>query len=195
MISPAVDRYALFETFTGPFVLWETDSGRLRTGWLDRALERDLSRARLDPRLRPDLTIALRRYFAGEAADFPRVAPSDGTAFQQRCWDACRQIPFGRTCSYGELASRAGASPFAARAVGQALRRNPLPIIVPCHRVLARDGALGGFAGSDDPAGRPLSLKRSLLAHEGVSLWGSATNAPHPAGGIRTSGGRCQFHR
>lgn len=88
----------------------------------------------------------LEDYFRGErkAITVP-VDPLPGTAFQQKVWDACREIPYGRKTSYGDLASRIG-SPRAMRAIGQALNRNPLPLLIPCHRVVGKDGALTGFA-------------------------------------------------
>lgn len=84
-----------------------------------------------------------------------------GTPFQKRVWKALRAIPPGHTVTYGELANELGTS---ARAIGGACRANPCPIVVPCHRVVARNG-LGGFAG--DTTGRKLDVKRWLLRHEG----------------------------
>ena len=86
-----------------------------------------------------------------------------GTDFRQRVWAALRGIPNGETRTYGELARQLGSS---ARAVGQALGDNPLPIIIPCHRVVAADGGLGGFNHSH--SGYSLDIKRWLLAHEGA---------------------------
>ena len=91
--------------------------------------------------------------------DLPLRAP--GTGHQQRVWRALSAIPSGRTLSYGELAAAVGSSP---RAVGQACGANPLPLVVPCHRVVARDGGPGGFMGRR--GGFALSVKRWLLAHE-----------------------------
>lgn len=106
----------------------------------------------------------LREYFAGGRRDFSLPLEAEGTAFQRAVWDALRAIPFGETRSYGELA-RALGRPGASRAVGQANARNPLPIVVPCHRVLASDGGLGGYLGAwgeSDAVG----VKRWLLALE-----------------------------
>ncbi len=102
----------------------------------------------------------LGEYFARQrrAFDLPFDLTA-GTAFQQQVWRALCQIPFGQTCAYSELAVRVGHSQ-GARAVGQALGRNPLLIVVPCHRVLRADGALGGF-------GAGLPAKRLLLELEG----------------------------
>lgn len=107
---------------------------------------------------------AIRRYF--EKADNPVGVDLDlqGTDFQRRVWKALRAIPCGQVMTYGALAERLGSG---ARAVGNACRCNPVPILVPCHRVLARNG-LGGFAG--DKSGRLMEIKRRLLAHEGVEL-------------------------
>jgi len=91
------------------------------------------------------------------------LAPA-GTVFQQRVWQALRAIPAGEVRTYGELACRLGSS---ARAVGGACRANPLPLVVPCHRVVAA-GGVGGFAGRT--AGPALALKQRLLAREGVRL-------------------------
>ncbi|MGB2822982.1 MAG: methylated-DNA--[protein]-cysteine S-methyltransferase [Phycisphaerae bacterium] len=103
-----------------------------------------------------------RAYFNGREVSFADVAcdlPGEG-AFRGKVLRACREVPYGRTSSYGELARRIG-RPDAARAVAAALGKNPLPIIVPCHRVLYSDGTLGGFSA---PGG--LELKRRLLAIE-----------------------------
>lgn len=88
----------------------------------------------------------LEEYFAGERTDFTlRLAPQ-GTAFQLAVWEELRRIPFGRTCSYGQVAAALGA-PGAARAVGMANNRNPISIVVPCHRVVGSTGALTGYGG------------------------------------------------
>lgn len=111
----------------------------------------------------------LRDYFEGRVAT-PNV-PTDahGTAFQQAVWTSLARIPPGQPFSYGELAHAIG-RPGAARAVGQALRINPLPIVWPCHRVIASNGKLGGFGGESnksDPRGRAyLEMKEWLLGHE-----------------------------
>ena len=86
----------------------------------------------------------------------------------RRCWEACRSIPRGETRSYGELATMAGGRANAARAAGQAMRRNRLPIIIPCHRVISASGGLHGFSGSCDQGGPALAVKRALLQMEGA---------------------------
>jgi methylated-DNA-[protein]-cysteine S-methyltransferase len=106
----------------------------------------------------------VRAYFAGELRDFDlRLAP-EGTDFQRRVWEALRAIPFGETISYGELARRLG-RPTASRAVGAANGRNPIAIVVPCHRVIGADGTLTGYGGG-------LDRKRWLLRHEESVLAG-----------------------
>ncbi len=106
----------------------------------------------------------LKRYLAGEKTQFTAVAIDLGDIgpFHRRVYEAARTIGWGETASYGELANRAG-SPGAARAVGQALSQNPIAIIVPCHRILASDGRLGGFS-----AHGGVQAKQRLLALEGV---------------------------
>lgn len=104
----------------------------------------------------------LENYFDNPATGFSVPFELAGTPFQQRVWLALTRIPFGETLTYGELAVRLGSG---ARAVGNACRHNPVPIIVPCHRVVAAHG-LGGYAGSS--SGPLLDRKRWLLAHEGL---------------------------
>ena len=100
----------------------------------------------------------LQDYFDGRRSDFDLPLRAHGTTFQQRVWDALRAIPIGQTRSYGELAKLLGSS---ARAVGQANGSNPIPIFIPCHRVLAAAGALGGYSGGEGPP-----TKLWLLEHE-----------------------------
>jgi O-6-methylguanine DNA methyltransferase len=108
---------------------------------------------------------ALQAVLAGRApGDLPPLDLSAGTAFQQSVWQALRQIRFGQTRSYGEVA-RAIGKPKALRAVGGACGANPIPVLVPCHRVLAANQKIGGFSGG-------LAWKRKLLAREGVQPGG-----------------------
>ncbi|WP_371483115.1 methylated-DNA--[protein]-cysteine S-methyltransferase [Kitasatospora sp. NBC_00315] len=100
----------------------------------------------------------LDEYFAGRRETFDLPLTLHGTPFQQRVWAALREIPYGRTWSYGELADHIG-RPTAARAVGLANGRNPLGVIVPCHRVVGADGSLTGYGGG-------LHRKQALLEHE-----------------------------
>jgi methylated-DNA-[protein]-cysteine S-methyltransferase len=102
----------------------------------------------------------LDEYFTGTRTAFDLPLRLGGTAWEQRVWAALRAIPYGETTTYGALALRLGA-PGAARAVGSANGRNPVSIVVPCHRVLGSSGALTGYAGG-------LERKTALLQHEGV---------------------------
>jgi methylated-DNA-[protein]-cysteine S-methyltransferase len=111
----------------------------------------------------PELVAArtqLAEYFAGKRRDFDLPLAPQGSDFQQRVWDALLRVGYGRTSTYGALA-RALARPAAARAVGAAVGRNPIAIVVPCHRIIGADGSLTGYAGG-------LDRKTSLLALEGV---------------------------
>lgn len=106
----------------------------------------------------PETRHQLAAYFAGDLTEFALPLAPVGTAFQTRVWDELRAIPYGATCSYGDLARRLG-SPGAARAVGLANGRNPISIIVPCHRVLGTSGRLTGYSGG-------MERKAFLLALE-----------------------------
>jgi methylated-DNA-[protein]-cysteine S-methyltransferase len=111
-----------------------------------------------DPRMFSEPIRQLRAYFAGELEEFElRLAP-EGTEFQRRVWSELSKIPYGDTVSYGELARRIG-NPKASRAVGLANGSNPIPIIIPCHRVIGSNGKLTGYGGG-------LPIKRKLLALE-----------------------------
>ena len=108
-----------------------------------------------------EITEQLDQYFAGTLSQFDLPIRMDGTDFQRRVWSHLRQIPYGETISYGDLARRVG-SPNASRAVGSANGRNPVAVIVPCHRVIASDGSLGGYGGG-------LARKTWLLDHEAAN--------------------------
>jgi methylated-DNA-[protein]-cysteine S-methyltransferase len=104
----------------------------------------------------------LRAYFRGKRKDFDLPLDLEGSPFQLRVWESLRAIPFGETISYGELAQRIG-QPKAARAVGLANGSNPIPIIVPCHRVIGSNGNLTGYGGG-------ISIKEKLLSFESGQL-------------------------
>jgi methylated-DNA-[protein]-cysteine S-methyltransferase len=108
-------------------------------------------------------------YFAGRLRRFDLPLAPEGTAFQRRVWHAMEDIAYGRTASYGALARRLGSS---ARAVGRACGANPIPVVIPCHRVVA-EASLGGYSG-----GAGLATKESLLAHEARA---AAPNLSRPA--------------
>jgi methylated-DNA-[protein]-cysteine S-methyltransferase len=158
--------YTVFSTKAGRVGIMGSVNG-LRRATLpqdsDRAVYRRLGDSLKDAREAPerftDLIERLQAYYSGYRTDFPdKLDFGDATAFQQAVWRAARLIPYGETRSYRWVAAAAG-NLKAARAAGQALARNPLPIIVPCHRVLAADGGLGGFSGG-------LKVKEYLLELE-----------------------------
>ena len=113
---------------------------------------------RREPARFAGVTRELAEYFAGERRVFGLPLAMEGSAFQRSVWRALLEIPYGATISYGELARRVGSVP---RAVGMANGANPLPIVVPCHRVIGADGSLTGFGGG-------LAVKRALLELEGA---------------------------
>lgn len=161
-------RHHILETPTGDFAIMIGATGELSTGWVAAGLRRRLAESRLDRTLLASVSERLKRYFEGDDVDFSDIETPGGAPFQYRCWRTCRRIPRGQTWSYGRLAARAGGSPNAARAAGQAMRHNRLPIIIPCHRVIGSNGSLHGFGGSCDANGQALTVKRALLELEGA---------------------------
>jgi methylated-DNA-[protein]-cysteine S-methyltransferase len=158
--------YTIFQTDAGWMAMLASERGLARATLphpsADEALkalgERKHQATRNDERF-ADLVARLQGYFRGEKLSFPDSLDLAGsTSFQCAVWENTRRIPYGETRSYGELAEEIG-RPGAARAVGQAMNRNPVAIIIPCHRVVASGGKLGGF-------GNRLDLKWSLLSLE-----------------------------
>ena len=130
-------------------------------------LPADSADALFERGLCPDLQRRIIAYFEGENVDFgtdPAVDLAQYTSFNQAIMARCRQIRFGQTQTYAELARQAG-RPAAARAVGGTMARNPVPLIVPCHRVVRTDGGLGGFSALGGT-----STKRRMLAHEQAAI-------------------------
>ena len=151
-----------------PRAVVETPIGPLGLVASDTALQGVLFDGR---RVRPegsspvlaDAARQLDAYFRGELVAFDLALELNGSEFQRSCWLALASIPYGQTVSYGEQARRLGLGNDAARAVGAANGQNPLPIVLPCHRVIGADGSLTGFGGG-------LDVKRFLLEHEGALL-------------------------
>jgi methylated-DNA-[protein]-cysteine S-methyltransferase len=112
--------------------------------------------------LNKEVAQQLNKYFAGKIKKFSLPLHLHGTPFQLLVWKALQKIPYGKTCSYQQLAREVG-NPRAMRAVGSANGRNPIPIIIPCHRVIRKNGDIGGYSSG-------VSIKNWLLAHEGVRL-------------------------
>jgi methylated-DNA-[protein]-cysteine S-methyltransferase len=147
-----------YDSPVGHLVL-ESDDDVLIGIWLPNATGHHSGRVEDVPPVLKETITQLEEYFAGERTEFDVRMELDGTPFQREVWAELSRIPYGETISYGELARRVG-RPKGPRAVGQANGRNPIPIIVPCHRVLASNG-IGGYGGG-------LACKRALLAVEGV---------------------------
>jgi methylated-DNA-[protein]-cysteine S-methyltransferase len=156
--------FCLMDTPLGPLWLFLTHRGLTALKFVGEGPVSLLADDSLPPRLMPLIETARREleaYFNGVPTDFAdlTLAPR-GTPFQRRVWRHLRRIPYGSTISYGELARRLR-NPKASRAVGQATGANPIPLIVPCHRVIAADGSLGGYSAGPD-------RKLWLLRHEGA---------------------------
>ena len=160
---------AIVKTKFGVFASVESDEGLYQIIWSEPTARLEKLRDSLVQRFgdvqfakSSDATVLLDRYFEGEAIDFQQVELNLNrlTPFRRLVTQACRNIPIGSTASYAELAKRAG-SPGAARAVGSTMANNPWPIIVPCHRVFASGGQIGGYSA---PGG--LSSKRELIERE-----------------------------
>lgn len=119
------------------------------------------SKASFEMKSLPIVEVQLKNYLAGKATSFSlEVDLRKMTAFQRQVLRQTMKVPYGRTSSYGDIAARVG-RPSASRAVGNALGANPIPVVIPCHRIIASDGSLGGF-------GCGLSYKKKLLALEGA---------------------------
>jgi methylated-DNA-[protein]-cysteine S-methyltransferase len=162
--------YTVFETILGWVAVLGSARGlvciSLPCGSSREALEvlgEAITDARFAPASFKDITRRLKDYLGGYEVSFPdELDLSPATPFQQKVWQAARKISYGETRSYQWLAEKIG-QPGAARATGQALSRNPLPIIIPCHRVVSSDGGLGGFSGG-------IEMKRRLLLLEGAPI-------------------------
>lgn len=166
--------YALFDTAFGPCGIAWSDDGLTRLQLPERTdsdTEARIRAASGAAKARPPAAVRaivddMRRYFSGEAVDFAATVLDLSTvsAFIRSVYGTARDIPWGTTTTYGDLAKRAGA-PGAARVIGQAMAKNPVPIVIPCHRVLASGGKLGGFSafGGVVQKERLLTLERTRL--------------------------------
>ncbi len=183
-------RYALLRTVLDPLLAVAGPRGLVRLEFLPQAWEHHtrahaLARRyfpaepggeplsiREDPLGFEDLKDQLAEYFLGRRVDFEVDLDLQGTPFQIRVWTQLLAIPYGRTRTYGQVA-RALRKPTATRAVGQAAGHNPLPILVPCHRLIGKGGSLVGFAGG-------ITTKARLLRLEGHTLGGATTRIEEP---------------
>ena len=172
-------KYTIFKTKWGYFGLAATDNGLLRTALpaatrekVKSQLLQNLPDPQHDKAFFKTAQEQITAYFKGDCVDFrdiPIVLDGLGL-FARRVLTACRDIEFGQTVSYGRLAEMAG-KPGAARAVGGILSKNPLPLIIPCHRVICANGKIGGFSAAGGK-----NLKEKLLKHEYQTLMGSKSD-------------------
>lgn len=181
----APDALQRLDSPLGPLTVVVTtdDAGRERLSRLEFDAAPHATRLRRPPcaprrtTLHDEIERQLGAYFAGVAREFDLPLAPAGTAFQRRVWDALCRVPFGATISYGALARSLGATG-AQRAVGAANGANPIPIVIPCHRVIASDGTLHGYGGG-------LHRKEWLLRHEGALRIEETLDTP-PAQPART---------
>lgn len=152
-------RYTYMDSPVGELLLAGDEPGLRWIGFAGGAMVRRAGADWVrDPALLPTVREQLAAYFAGKLSEFDVPLAPQTTPFQGRVLDELRKVPYGTTISYGELARRAG-NPRGARAAGMAVARNPVPVVIPCHRVIGADGSLTGFGGG-------VQRKRWLLAHE-----------------------------
>ena len=169
-----MDKSKIFYSYTkspqGDILIARTEAGLMRIsfqagtkavspgeGWVE------------EPSLLRDANEQLHAYFYGELETFDLPLAPEGTDFQRRVWDALCRIPCGETVSYADVATRLG-QPTATRAVASANARNPLPIVIPCHRVLGSDGKLRGYAGGLEIKAALLALEQTKPSTSGVQM-------------------------
>ena len=152
--------YAVVDSPVGPLTLVDED-GLLAGLYMDRQrhLPAPACFGHRDDAAQPAAREQLRAYFAGQLRTFDVALATCGTPFQQQVWAALREVPYGSTCTYGDLAAAIG-RPSAVRAVGAANGRNPVCVVVPCHRVVGAGGSLTGYAGGIDRKSYLLDLER-----------------------------------
>ncbi len=162
-------RWRTMDSPVGPLRLG-AEGAHLRHVAFDRDDDRRAERPRQEPEpgsledaVLGEATRQLEQYFSGEREAFELPAAPRGSEFQRHVWAVLREVPYGTTISYGELADRMGLPPGSARSVGLALGANPIVIVLACHRVIGADGTLTGFGGG-------VARKEALLALEGSAL-------------------------
>ncbi|MBU9766104.1 methylated-DNA--[protein]-cysteine S-methyltransferase [Mycobacterium sp. TNTM28] len=144
----------------GPLTLAGRDGRLMHLRMVDQTYEPDRNDWEIDDTAFADAVDQLAGYFAGDRTVFELELEMVGTQFQRKVWQALQTIPYGETCSYGEIARQIG-SPGASRAVGLANGHNPIGIIVPCHRVIGANGSLTGYGGGLDRKRALLELEKS----------------------------------
>jgi len=161
--------YVVFQTQWGFFGLAGTENALIRAVLpspnrkiVEKLLLKGLKNALLDINYRPDIQMRVREFFDGCSTDFGDIPVQidQFSQFTKKVLNACRKVPFAETITYSQLAEKIH-SPAAARAVGTALAKNPLPLLIPCHRIIRSDDNMGGFSA---PGGTELKLK--LIKHE-----------------------------
>lgn len=162
-------RYTYFDSPVGRLLLAADERGLRHIGFPDERGARDPAADwREDPAALDEVRRQLDDYFQGRRQRFDLAVAPATTPFQGRVLALLREIPYGTTVSYGEVARRLG-NPKASRAVGMANGRNPVPIVIPCHRVVGADGSLTGFGGGLEVKRRLLALERRHAGDEPVS--------------------------
>ncbi|WP_343983031.1 methylated-DNA--[protein]-cysteine S-methyltransferase [Kribbella koreensis] len=153
--------YAVMDSPVGPLTLVAADTGELAGLYMEQHRHRPALETfgLRDDSILPEVQQQLKEYFAGDRTTFDVPLKLTGTPFQQRVWTALKDIPYGEVITYGQLAATLGLVPGASRAVGLANGKNPVSIIVPCHRVIGSTGNLTGYGGG-------LDRKQALLDHE-----------------------------
>ncbi len=153
--------YGIFESPLGPILAARDEGGIRLVNFKIKGGEFDIPADwKKDSQSMSDVFTQLEEYFVGDRHEFELPLAPQGTPFMKRCWDKLLAIPYGQTTTYQTIA-RALGNPNASRAVGLANARNPIPIIIPCHRVIGANGNLTGYAGG-------LPIKQKLLELEGV---------------------------
>ena len=154
-------RYTIMNSQLGPVMLAESDEGLHHISFQEgEGTLRPLSDWEEVPDLKCDARRQLQQYFEGARTEFDLPLAPEGTTFQRQVWEALLKIKFGRTATYGEIAETIN-KPKASRAVGSANGKNPLPIVIPCHRIIGSSGKLTGYAGG-------LKFNKALLELEGI---------------------------
>ncbi len=153
-------QYRTMDSPVGLLTLAGRDGKLMHLRMVDQTYEPSRDGWERDDSAFADAVDQLSAYFAGERTEFHLELDMVGTQFQRRVWDALQTIPYGETCTYGEIARQIG-SPSASRAVGLANGHNPIGIIVPCHRVIGANGSLTGYGGGLDRKRALLELEKS----------------------------------
>jgi methylated-DNA-[protein]-cysteine S-methyltransferase len=167
-MMPAM-QFRTIDSPVGPLTLAGKDGCLMHLLMVDQAHEPSHSGWERNDSAFSDAVEQLEEYFGGERREFELDLDPVGTAFQRRVWEALQTIPYGETRSYGQIAEQIG-SPGAVRAVGLANGRNPIGIIVPCHRVIGANGSLTGYGGGLDRKRILLDLERSASLHASDSF-------------------------